>query len=105
MKDTKYNYELVLVFNPKADEKDKEKNLKKVETWMVESGAEVVKNNHLGNKDLVYKISDLDKGDFYVLEILAVKPLKLKEFNLYLNREPVVIRYLMLKKPAKSVKK
>ncbi|MBP9817538.1 30S ribosomal protein S6 [Candidatus Shapirobacteria bacterium] len=98
MKDTKHNYELVLVFNPKADEKDKEKNLKKVEAFVAENAGEIVKNEHLGNKDLVYKISDLDKGDFYVMQIATEKPLKIKEFNLYLNREPSIIRYLIIKK-------
>ena len=98
MKDTKHNYELVVVFNPKTDEKDKEKNLKKITEWMTGNLAEVTKNEHLGIKDLVYKISDLDKGDFYVLQLSAEKPLKLKEFNLFLNREPSIIRYLIIKK-------
>lgn len=98
MKDTKINYQLVVVFDPKTDEKDKEKVNKKIEDILAENKAEVVKKEKVGLKNLAYKIKSFDKGDFWVLDIASEKPVGLKEFNLFLNREPSIIRYLVLKK-------
>ena len=98
MKDTKNNYQLVVVFDPKTDEKDKEKVNKKIEDILAENKAEVVKKDKAGLKNLAYKIKTFDKGDFWIWDIAAEKPFNVKEFNLFLNREPSIIRYLVLKK-------
>lgn len=61
-------------------------------------GVKALEKNHLGLKDLVYKIKDLEKGDFWVVELESEKPVQLKEINLFLNRENNIIRYLILNK-------
>jgi len=100
MKDTKINYQLVVVFGPKTDEKDKEKVNGKIESVLVENKAEVVKKDQIGLKNLSYKIKNFDKGDFWIWNLVAEKPVNVKEVNLFLNRESSIIRYLVLKEPA-----
>jgi len=95
MKGNKNQYQLILVLNPKTE--DKENILKKITTWLE---TKKVKFNqvHLGPKELVYEIEKNTKGDFWSLDLNSESPIKLKEFNLLLNREPNIIRYLILKK-------
>jgi small subunit ribosomal protein S6 len=98
MKDKKHKYQIVSVLSPKTEEKEREAVLVKVSGWVDGSKAKVVSQNHFGLMDLVYKIRDFEKGDFWVFEVESEKPIQLKEFNLFLNREPNIIRYLILKK-------
>jgi len=98
MKDKKYKYQIVLVLNPKTEEKEREVVLKKVSGWVDDSKAKVITNDHRGMVDLVYKIKGFEKGDFWIMEAESEKPIQLKDFNLFLNRESNVIRYLILKK-------
>jgi ribosomal protein S6 len=95
MKEKKYQYQLVVVLNPKTEEK--EKVLKKVTDWLENNNTEV-NSDHMGLKELAYEINKNTKGDFWVMNVAAESPLKLKELDLMLNREPNIIRYLMLKK-------
>jgi len=86
---------MVTVFNSKAE--DKEKLVGKLEKWLKDIKADIVKTDHMGQKELVYDIGHQRKGDFYVYDLESEKPLNVKEFNLFLNREPNIIRYLILK--------
>ena len=52
----------------------------------------------MGLKDLAYEIQGHNKGDFWVLDLESEETLKIKEFNLLLDRETNIIRYLILKK-------
>lgn len=85
------------MFNPKAEEKSKEKVLSKLGTMFQGLEAKVDSKEQLGTKELVYLIKKHDKGDFWNMKIKAKKPLNLKDVNVYLNRETEVIRYLILK--------
>jgi len=100
MKGNLHNYQVILVLNPKTEDKDKDKVLAKVESWLGSNKAKIAKKEHTGGKELVYEIAKGRKGDFWVLDVEAEAPLKLNELNLYLNREVSVIRYLILKVPA-----
>jgi ribosomal protein S6 len=95
MKEKKYLYQLIVVLNPKTEEK--EKVLKKATDWLENNKVEV-SQDHMGLKDLAYEINKNTKGDFWVMELTCTSPLKIKEFNLLLNRESNIIRYLILKK-------
>ena len=97
MKGNLHNYQVILVLKQKADDKDKDKVLAKVESWLKANAAKIAKKEHTGTKELVYEIAKSRKGDFWVLEVEAELPLKLNELNLFLNREVNVIRYLILK--------
>lgn len=95
MKGKKYQYQLIVVLNPKTEEK--EKVLKKAIDWLENNKIEV-SQDHMGLKDLAYEISKESKGDFWVMDLTSESPLKMKELNLLLNRESNIIRYLILKK-------
>lgn len=98
MKDSNnYKYEVIVVLSPKAESKDKEKTIKLVEDKIAEMNFVVENRENLGNKSLAYKIKNLDKGDFWVFNIAGKKAVESKEFKLFLNRDPAVIRYLILK--------
>ncbi len=95
MKENKYQYQIILVLNPKTE--DKEKVLAKAYSWLESNNVEISNKDHMGLKDLAYEIKDNNKGDFWVLDVNSKEPLKIKEFNLLLDREINVIRYLILK--------
>lgn len=97
MKDSNYKYEVVVVLNPKAESKDKEKTIKLIEDSLTEMNFSVENRDNLGNKELAYKVKGSNKGDFWVFTIGGDKPIKSKEFKLFLNRDLQVIRYLILK--------
>jgi ribosomal protein S6 len=95
MKGSKNQYQLILVLNPKTE--DKESILKKITTWLEAKKVEL-SQVHLGLKELAYEILKNSKGDFWLIDLTSKSPIKLKEFNLLLNRESNIIRYLILKK-------
>lgn len=95
MKGNKNQYQLVLVLNPKIEEK--ENILKKITTWLEAKKVEL-NQVHLGLKELAYEIEKNSKGDFWAFDVTSELPIKLNEFNLLLNRESNIIRYLILKK-------
>ena len=96
MKDKKYKYQLVLVLNPKTE--NKENVVKKVTDWFAGRDVEIEKKDHMGVKELVYEIKKNKTGDFWVFDLISITTLKLNELNVLLNRENNIIRYLILKK-------
>ena len=95
MKGSKNQYQLILVLNPKTD--DKENIIKKITTWLETKKVELTQV-HLGLKELAYEILKNTKGDFWSIDLTSKSAIKLKDFNLMLNRESNIIRYLILKK-------
>ena len=96
MKGNKYQYQIILVLNPKTE--DKEKVLSKASSWLESNNVEISSKDHFGLKDLAYEIKNNDRGDFWILNVGSAEPLKIKDFNLLLDRETNIIRYLILKK-------
>ncbi|MFA6369099.1 MAG: 30S ribosomal protein S6 [Candidatus Shapirobacteria bacterium] len=95
MKGNKYQYQIIMVLNPKTE--DKEKVLDKAYSWLEKNKAEISNKDHMGLKDLAYEIKENNKGDFWVLDVESKEPLKIKDLNLLLDREINIIRYLILK--------
>lgn len=91
MEAKKIKYQLVLILDPTLADKDKEALFKKI-------GEKFEKKEHLGVKEMKYKIKGFDKGDYWSFETEIEKPIDIKEFNVYLNRETKIIRYLLLKR-------
>ena len=96
MKGNKYQYQIILVLNPKTE--DKEKVLTKAYSWLETNGAEITNKDHMGLKELAYEIQGQGKGDFWVIDAETNETLKAKDFNVLLDRESNIIRYLILKK-------
>ena len=92
---SKFMYEVTVVFAPKTKEKTTEMVFSKLEALLIAANLE--KKDHSGPKELVYPMKGNKKGDFWVLTMTCDKSLKLNEVNLFLNREPSVIRYLVIK--------
>ena len=97
MKDHKHKYQIILILEPKLEDKSKKSVMKKVTDWLESKGVEIIKNENLGVKELVYAIKGFNKGDFWEIEIGVEKPIGYREFNLLLDREAKIIRYLILK--------
>lgn len=93
----KFQYQTIVVLNSRLEEKQRDRTLEKIEGWAKEAGAEEIKRTHFGIKDLVYKVKKEERGDFWIVDLTAAKPMNFKEYNLYLNREADIIRYLVLK--------
>ena len=89
-------YEVTVVFAPKTEEKTTEMVFSKLESMLI--AATLEKKDHLGPKELSYPMKGNKKGDFWILTMTSDKSLKINEVNLFLNREPSVIRYLVIKK-------
>jgi ribosomal protein S6 len=98
MKESKISYELVVVFNPKTEEKEKESLFAKLTTFLEGLNVIVAKKENVGVKELIYPLKGSAKGEFWSMDINSGKGVKLNDINLFLNREPVIIRYLILKK-------
>lgn len=92
-----FDYQVIVVFNPKAEEKNKEKVLSKLGVVLTAVEATVDSKEQLGTKELAYLIKNHNKGDFWKLKVKSFRPIDIKEINSYLNRETEVIRYLILK--------
>ena len=95
--DNKEKYQIVVVLEPKLEEKSVTAVMEKVSSWLEENGAEIVKKEQLGIKELVYPIKKFNKANFWELEVSFEKTAKFREFNLLLDREAKIIRYLILK--------
>ena len=98
MKANKKAYEIVVVFGPKTEEKAVNSALNKVEQWLSSKETKITDKNHMGQKTLAYPITGFDKGDFWLLTTEGENPVKINELNVLLNREPSIIRYLVLNK-------
>jgi len=76
MKDNKNKYQIVVVLNPKIEEKEKDSLIKKIEAQVELTGAEIVNKDHAGLKELAYEIQKFSKGDFWIFEVESEKTLK-----------------------------
>ncbi len=98
MKEKVYKYQFILVFGPKVEEKDQTKVWDKIEGLLGAGKAEISKKEHMGLKDLVYEVKGFRKGDFWLVDFESGLPFNMKDLNLLLNRENLIIRYLVLTK-------
>ncbi len=92
------SYQIIIVLAPKLETKVVESTLKSVTSWIEEAGGKCKKPKELGLKPLEYEIQKHTSGIFYEFSVESDLPLASKEFNLHLNRETSIIRYLVLKK-------
>lgn len=91
------SYQIVVALAPKLENKVLEASLKSVSEWIEEAGGKAKKPKDLGNKPLEYEIKGNKSADFYEFSVESDLPMSIKDFNLHLNRESSIIRYLVLK--------
>lgn len=94
-------YELVYILTPKISEKEVKDKNKEVLEVLKKVGAEVLKEDFWGKKELAYPIKNFDQG-FYTLVKFQVEPEKIKEIDKSLKLQEEVIRFLMIKKEEKA---
>lgn len=61
------DYELMLVVHPDLDETALADIVKRVSTWITETGGEVVKTDMWGKRQLAYPIRKLKQGQYVLL--------------------------------------
>ena len=91
-------YQLILVLDPTLIDKGRDEIVKKVKDKLEKMKTDVISDDHMGLKEMQYKIKTFTKGDYWVLELESKEPIQVKEFDIFLNREVKIIRYLLLKR-------
>ena len=97
MKPNKNKYQIVVVVNPKLEEKERVLLEDRIVAEIEKEGVKVKSKKEWGLKDLAYKIEKNEKGMFLIFEIVGKEGLKLEKVNVFLNRQTEIIRFLILK--------
>lgn len=92
-----FSYQLIAVLSPRLADKEKAAAVEKIESTLTQQGLKVGKKEEWGTKDLAYSIKKFTKGNFWMFDISAESGFKPAGLNTFLNRDPEVIRYLLLK--------
>jgi small subunit ribosomal protein S6 len=97
MKSSKNKYQVVVVLNPKLEEKERVLLVDKVVAEIEKGGVKVKSKEELGLKDLAYEIKKQETGMFMVFDIVSKEGLNINKLNLFLNRQVEIIRFIILK--------
>jgi len=89
-------YELVLLFGRDCEKTAREAVFGKITDWFGQAGATVEKKEDMGVKSLVYEIGSKREAAFWRFFVKAQRGLVADSLNTMLNREPLVMRYLLL---------
>jgi len=65
------NYEGVFIFAPALKEEKQEKHLQEIASSITSRKGEIVKQEHLGKKQLAYPIGKNREGNYYILDFKA----------------------------------
>lgn len=88
-------YELMLIFNPQTGESEVKTQLEAVKSKISEFGGTVKNEDFWGLKDLAYVMNKF-KQAYYVVLILELDTLKVKDLSDYINRQQTqVIRQMI----------
>lgn len=98
MNERKWTYRLVFELDPSLKVEDRDSVFGGIETFGKKFGMVFDKFKDLGVKELAYDINDFNKAHFWSLDFLVEKGSNFADFNVFLNREKKVIRYLILKR-------
>ncbi|HOZ70989.1 MAG TPA: 30S ribosomal protein S6 [Spirochaetales bacterium] len=88
------SYELTVIF-PTEEELYRQAK-EKVSAALKEQGAEIVKEEELGDRQLAYEIKDRMRGR-YVLYVATIAPDKIVAVEKVLKLEPNVMKYLFVR--------
>jgi len=89
-------YEFTLIIRPDLGEREAEV-LDEIEKYISNSGANIVKKEEWGERELAYRIGRYDRGKYIYYEYESTG-LFHDEFRKFLERHDAVLRYLFVKK-------
>jgi len=99
-----YYYEMVYILRPTMSDKEIEKGIEKVNSYVERYGGEVLKVDRWGRRQLAYPINDYDKG-YYVLEyIRTTKHDFVRNMENFFRINEDVIRFLTFRLKPSEVK-
>ena len=90
-------YELTFIVHPEQDESEFNETLDRVNSWIKESGGEVVDTDLWGKRTLAYPIQKLTEGQ-YVHQNIRIEPQFGAELERNLGFMEPVLRYLLVAK-------
>jgi small subunit ribosomal protein S6 len=88
------NYELMVIFTPVLSEEDFKNAQKKYETFLKESGGELVHTNPWGLKSLAYPVSKKTTGIYWIMEYKAPSDFN-EKLKIQLLRDENVMRHMI----------
>lgn len=92
-----YNYQMVVVLNPRLAAEEKAALVEKIGSTIGQEGVTVDKKEEWGNKDLAYSIKGFLKGNFWLFNLSGNNGFKINSVETFFNREVSILRYLLLK--------
>ena len=96
-KKQEWKYRLVFELDPKLKEADRDGLFDAIE----EAGEKFTfvfdRPVSLGVKELAYKINGFNKSEMWNMRFMVESSAKMDSFNVFLNRENKIMRYLILK--------
>ena len=86
-------YEAVFIMTPVLSEDQMKETVKKIESFMLDNGCEIVHQENWGMKKLAYPIKKKSSGFYHLFEFKAEGSF-VKEFELQLKRDERIMRFL-----------
>ena len=100
-------YEMLYIVSPALQETEREELIKKLNSFIVQKGGEIVTENRWGLRTLSYPIKKQSSG-YYVLEYIKLPPEELHSLRYFMQINEGFLRSMILKKknvPASERKK
>ena len=91
-------YELVILFNPNAEEEKIDSLMKRIHDLIAKNSGELIKSDNWGKKRLAYTIDDLREAIYFYDEFKLVTS-AVSEIDRILKINEIVIRHMIVKKP------
>lgn len=91
-------YELVILFNPNAEEDKIDALMKRIHDLIAKNSGELIKSDNWGKKRLAYTIDDLREAIYFYDEFMLVTS-AVSEIDRILKINEIVIRHMIVKKP------
>lgn len=91
------NYELVYILTPKLSEDEVKSRAKGISDLLRKAGANILKEDFWGKKELAYPIKHFEEG-WYGLGEFSSEPERIKEIDKALKLQEDIIRFLIVRK-------
>ena len=90
-------YELIFIVHPEWDEKAFEEIIEKANSWITDSGGEVLNTDIWGTRKLAYPIRKLEEGQ-YVFMLIKTEPAFVSELERNLRLQEPIMRFSIISK-------